>query len=97
LTSTAWTMGEDTAKHRVHIEASHGSVSSLYRAVCETCHWIGVDSKCWKNPEEEARRHVEGRPMPLAGSNRVAGLSPLHPPLPGWSQPKHQGGGASKE
>lgn len=78
-------MSEDRAGHRVRIDESHGSVSSLYRAICDSCHWISADSKHRETSEEEARRHLEGRPMPWQEATEWPGYPPLHPPLPGWS------------
>lgn len=67
-----------------HIYESHGSVSSLYRALCNTCDWISGDSSSQESAEEEGRRHLEGRPMPWQEATDWQWAPPMSPPLPDW-------------
>jgi hypothetical protein len=69
--------------HDIHVEESHGEVSSLYRSVCD-CGWIGSDAKSADDPVEEGWRHLEGRPMPWQEANDWSIAPPQNPPLPGW-------------
>jgi hypothetical protein len=64
----------ETDSHKIHIDASHGEVSSLYRGIC-SCGWISGDSKGSDEPKDEAQRHLEGRPM------RYRNL-PIEAPIP---------------
>lgn len=80
-------MSERSCK-RFHLDASHGDVSSLYRAVCDDCAWISADSREPGPAQDEGQRHLEGRPMPWQEAPESHFAPPLGPPLPGWPSPE---------
>lgn len=79
--------GERRGDHQACVLESRGEKASLFTAYCETCGWTGADSARSGRPVEEARRHIEGRPMPDRDPKLPTAAPPDTPVQPGWYQP----------
>jgi hypothetical protein len=65
--------------HETGVRAEHGKDSSIYRAFCTPCGWIGRDRRKRWRAEDDIEAHVEARPDPKGDPDHWA--RPTEPPL----------------